>query len=423
MDRPRTPLIPALAALSTALIAVPLAVAPTPAQAVAGEPELGATYAFTARLDIGNGQRACSGSLVESQWVLTAASCFTDKPGGDFAVPAGKPKLATKATIGRTDLTTSSGQVRDIVELVPHTGRDLVLAKLSQPVTNITPVALTTTAPTSGEKLQIAGFGRTKDEWVPTKLHTGSLNVASADNGTVGLTSENPSDGSVCKGDAGGPTLRKNGGRLELAAVHSATNEGGCFGSDDAQSKTAETRLDDIHAWVQASVARWSLKAAANNKYVTAEFNETGNQRGKLRARSDATGLWEQFTLHTNGTDTVSLRSVNEKLYVSVEVDDGGTHEGMLRARSATAGGWERLQLKLVPQTGGSYGLKSMQNGKYVTTEAKDPGADNGLLRARADKIGDWERFTFHRADNFPIMNPDSTVPTPVPTASVPSNR
>lgn len=395
------------------MAAASVAPAGSPAHAAVGEPELGATYAFTARLNIGQGQRACSGSLVESQWILTAASCFADSPSRPVTVPAGKPKLATTATIGRQDASTSTGQVRDVVELVPRADRDLVPAKLSKPVTGVTPVTITASQPIGGERLTIAGYGRTWDQWVPNKLHTGSLDVSAVTGSALDLSGQAPVDGSICKGDAGGPTLRKNGGRLELVGIHSTSNEAGCIGSEGAVSHAREARVDDVRSWIAAHAARWSIKANANNKYVAGEFNESGSQKGKLRARSDApTGSWEQFTLHSNGTDgSLSLRSLNENLYVSVEVNDTGSHQGMLRARSTSAGGWERLRLE--KQSDGMYAIKSLQNGKYVSAEVNDEGTNNGLLRARTESPGGWERFAFERVDNFQIVDPQDAQPTP----------
>lgn len=146
-----------LATLAAALVAVPFVLTATPAQAVTGTTvPTDTTYQATARLDIGDGTRGCSGVLVDTEWLLTAASCFADDPATSLAVPAGKPALKTTATIGRTDLTTTQGVVRTVVELVPRTDRDVVLARLNRPVTTVAPLALATTAATTGEDLQIA---------------------------------------------------------------------------------------------------------------------------------------------------------------------------------------------------------------------------------------------------------------------------
>lgn len=395
--------------LATSLLAG--AFAALPAQAVSGPAAAGKDLIFTARLDVGGGARACSGVLVESRWVLTSAGCFTD----DAATPSpGKPPRATTVTIGRTDLTTSGGEVRKVVGLVPRADRDVVLAELDKAVTTVAPVSLATAAPAAGSRVTVAGYGRTKDEWSPLKMHTGAFTLGTASEATLAMTGK---DGAaVCGGDIGGPVLATKDGKTELIALNSRSWQGGCFGSDPAEARTGAlgSRVDDIRDWVSAHVARWGLKSEANGKYVAAEFNDAGNLRGRLRARSATpSGTWEQFTLHANGTSgAVSLRSTYENLYVSAEVKDSGSHAMMLRARSAGAGGWERFALERQPN--GSYALKSLQNGKYVAAEVRDRGADNGLLRARSGSVGGWERFSFKRADNFATARRDEA-PAPLP--------
>ncbi|UIX29688.1 trypsin-like serine protease [Streptomyces sp. GQFP] len=244
-----------LAALTAALVTAPLALSAVPAHPVSGTAASDATYAYTARLDIGDGTRACSGTLVHAEWLLTATSCFADNPAADLTVPTGAPKLKTTATIGRTDLTTTAGQVLQVVELVPRTDRDLVLARLSRPVTTATPVALASTAPTAGEELRVAGYGRTKDEWAPLKLHTGAFSVDASDATTATVTGK---DGAaVCLGDAGGPAVRVTNGQATLVAVNSRSWQGGCLGSEANETRTGgvATRVDDLGAWVAAKAA------------------------------------------------------------------------------------------------------------------------------------------------------------------------
>lgn len=239
--------------MAAALLATPLVLGAAPAQAVSGTPDT--AHAYTARLDIGDGTRACSGTLVAAEWLLTAASCFADDPATDLTVPAGAPKLRTTATVGRTDLTTTAGQVVPVVELVPRTDRDLVLARLSRPVTTATPVALAATAPTVGEQLTSAGYGRTKDEWAPLKLHTGAFSVDSADATSATVTGQGGA--AICAGDAGGPVLRVTNGQTGLVGINSRSWQGGCFGSDPAETRTGgvTTRVDDLRDWVTTKVS------------------------------------------------------------------------------------------------------------------------------------------------------------------------
>ncbi|MFI0242933.1 trypsin-like serine protease [Streptomyces sp. NPDC016845] len=383
------------------------------AQALTGSAATGQTAAFTARIDIGDNESTCSGVLVESQWLLTSATCFS----ADGHPAAGAPAKTTKATIGRTDLASAAGQVRNVVQLVPRTDRDVVLARLDKPVTTVAPAPLAGQAPAAGTTVTVAGYGRTKTEWSPLKLHTGTFTVGATSTSDLPLTGQNGA--TICAGDTGAPAVTTVGGKTELVGISSRSWQGGCFGTDDAETRTdaLDVRVDDLAGWVSAHVARWGLKAEANGKYVAGEFSDAGNQQGKLRARSDApTGSWEQFALPANGTDGgVSLRSQYNDLYVSVEVEDSGSHAGMLRARATSAGSWERFQLER--QSNGNYALKASKNGKYVSTEINDSDTDNGLLRARNDTVGAWERFTFTRADNYPTASRDTVQPGPLPAS------
>ncbi|MFH9742949.1 trypsin-like serine protease, partial [Streptomyces anulatus] len=221
----------------------------SPAQAVVGDAVADGSYAFTAKLDIGEGEtkRACTGSLVDAQWILTASSCFAAAGQPAFPLPAGAPALKTTATIGRTDLTGTGGKVVEVTELVSRTDRDLVMAKLAQPVTDIAPLPLADSAPVAGESLRALGYGRTATSWVPDRLHAGTVAVTASDATTVAVTRDG---GAICKGDAGGPALREQEGKVLLAAVHSASWQAGCFGSEETRPGAVETRTDDIVDWV-----------------------------------------------------------------------------------------------------------------------------------------------------------------------------
>ncbi|MET8982985.1 trypsin-like serine protease [Streptomyces sp. NPDC004539] len=250
MTRPR-PLPLRLSALAAALLAGPVAVCAAPAaQAVTGTAATGTSYAYTAQILVGDYASGCSGVLVDTEWLLTAASCFAADPASSLTVPAGKPAQKTVATIGRTDLSGTDGAVREVVEIVPRTDRDVVLARLNKPVTGVTPAVVSTTAPAAGEQLTFAGYGRTKTEWVPLKLHTGALTVDAAATGTATVTGV---DGAAaCQGDSGGPVVR--GG--QLVGLNSRSYQGGCYGIDATETRTGGVvaRVDDIASWVTGVV-------------------------------------------------------------------------------------------------------------------------------------------------------------------------
>jgi hypothetical protein len=386
-----------------------------PASAVVGDPAADGEHPYAVRVEIGGTDRACSGALIEKMWIVTAASCFTDDPAQYASLTPGAPKMATRVVVGRTDLTAGGGAVRSIVELVPRQDRDLVLAKLSSVVQGVPTVALSAEAPVAGEQLEVAGYGRTADEWAPVRLHSGSFAVTGSNGPELHI--EGQDGATICRGDAGGPAVRSGAGSDLLVAVSSRSWEGGCFGSETTSRAAVETRVDDITEWIGNQVARWSLKAAVNGKYVNVAINRGGLDEGMLRARADNRYTHEQFTLHTtDGGASVALRSEANGLFVAPEIARTGTRESMLRARSETVASWEKFSLVAQNQTTRSYALKSQLNGKFVATEASLVDPHENLLRARSASVsGSWERFTLEHADNFRVAGAASSEPSPLP--------
>ena len=286
-----------LATLATALAAVTIALGTASAPAVTGPAVTDTSFGYSAQLILGDHDRGCSGVLVDPQWLLTAASCFADDPAVSLDVPAGKPALTTIATIGRSDLTSTAGAVREVVELVPRTDRDVVLARLNRAVTNVTPATLATAAPTAGEELKFAGFGRTQTEWAPLQLHAGALSVDASDATTATFTGK---DGvAACAGDTGGPVVRTVNGVDQLAALTSRSYQGGCFGTDATETRTGgvAARVDDLASWVNTAVTTARpLTNQASKRCLAVPSASTTNGTGVIQWTC-STGAEQQWVL------------------------------------------------------------------------------------------------------------------------------
>ncbi|MFD7597748.1 S1 family peptidase, partial [Kitasatospora sp. NPDC059812] len=207
--------------------------------------------------------RSCTATLVDRYWLLTSAGCFASDPA---AVVVGAPTVPSSATIG--------GKPVAIAQLVPRGDRDLVMARLATPVTDIMPAALSATAPMVGEDLRVAGYGRTATDWVPSKAHTtthalGSVTAISVDTA--------PTDGgaAVCPGDAGAPLLRVRNGVPELVGVASRSWQGGCLGAPATETRTgaSSSRVDDLAGWVQQTVSTWGTKVDYSSAVVNSVYN------------------------------------------------------------------------------------------------------------------------------------------------------
>lgn len=231
-----------LACLLTVAVAGTLTIADGAGAVSQGTPAEAGSYPFAARIDMGT-FRSCSGALVDPGWLLTAKSCFA---GPDGNVAAGPPLQSATATIGRADINGTGGHVTRIIEVIPHPDRDVVLARLDTRAAGIAPVVLGA-APAVGETLRVAGYGRTASTWVPDRLHTAVTEVREV---TAGTVSDTLQGAALCRGDAGGPAVRETGGRVELVALASRSDQGGCLGETSTGQNATHARVDDLGGWI-----------------------------------------------------------------------------------------------------------------------------------------------------------------------------
>ncbi|MEU1823799.1 S1 family peptidase [Streptomyces abikoensis] len=442
----------------------------TPASAVEGDQAQDGAYSFTAKLDIG-GKQSCSAALVDQEWLITAASCFADNPAKSLKIAAGAPKLKTTAVIGRTDLNGTGGVVANVVELVPRDDRDVVMAKLDKPVTGVTPVAIGSTAPAQGEELRVAGYGRTKSEWFPNRLHTAQFTVGGVKATSLDLVGKS-ADAAVCKGDTGGPAFREANGRIELAAVNSQSWQTGCLGANPAETRkgAVDTRVDDLVGWMQSLLSRGLLSKAnwKNAEYLASGYFTGGSANGTRRMDllvrwaddsvtlyqgadhsdpkypfsavyklADAGSTFKHVRAITagrfsaDGTDGVIIRWVDGEVSQYTHVDAKGFHDEKMLAKPKN-GVWENAKLI----TAGRYTGNALRddllvvwvNGSvsiYSDLGANALGKETQILKANstwthAEQIGSGE-FTGSRTSDLMVRWSDGegTIYSGVDTAGL----
>jgi secreted trypsin-like serine protease len=195
---------------------------------------------------------ACSGALVSRQWVLTAGHCFHDVNRNPVSGP---PQYgSTTATIGKTDLSDTGGHVVNVVDVkqAPD-GRDIALAKLATPVTDVPTIPISLATPTVGETLRLAGWGATSSDanaQPSTHLNTGQFTVSAVNNPILNVVGKAPAaDTSACLWDSGAPYfLERPDGTDVLVSVESN-------GPDCPHTTPEDTiRVDTAADWIRAAV-------------------------------------------------------------------------------------------------------------------------------------------------------------------------
>jgi secreted trypsin-like serine protease len=209
----RLRLVPVAIAIVSIAVAAVLMSSGTAHAIADGEPVADGQYPFATKLTMTGIPRAdgtsynsaCSAALIARQWIITAGHCFHDVNGNRVSGPTPYP---TTATVGRTDLAETSGYVLDVIEVRQASRVDIAIGKLAQPITDIAPLPLSTTAPRTGAILRITGWGATSsiNPTPVTHLQTGQVKIKRVSGTTVLVVGYAPAPTtSACLYDSGAP--------------------------------------------------------------------------------------------------------------------------------------------------------------------------------------------------------------------------
>ncbi|MFG2009858.1 S1 family peptidase [Micromonospora sp. NPDC048868] len=308
------------------------------AQAVTGaQPVPDGTYRFSAKVTFGD-LRACSGALVDSDWVLTAKSCFAE---GSAPVAAGAPSRPSTVVVGRADLTGTAGHQRVVAAVAPHPDRNVALVRLAAPVTDVPPVTLASTPPSAAETLQVTGYGRTATEWVPDRLHQGSFTVQDVDAASIGLLGAS-AGATLCKGDAGGPAFRDG---TQLVAIVNTSWQKGCLGETETRDGATATRVDDLEQWIRwqtADVHLFAVVQDGTDFRLVSHALDTGVDTVRATRTAAAALPFQPKAMATLNADTIlmtdqvgNLHRVDvadavELTYTMTLLGDGWTHDRLV---------------------------------------------------------------------------------------------
>jgi secreted trypsin-like serine protease len=194
---------------------------------------------------------ACSGALIAPLWIVTAGHCFHDVNGNRVSGPT---PYTTTATVGRTDLSSTSGHVVNVDKVWQAPRGDVALGRLASPVTDITPLPLAAAAPAAGTILRLTGWGATSSvNPVPvTHLMTGQVKVKRVNGTSVLVVGYAPAPNtSACLWDSGAPYFSESSGGT--AALVSVESDGPAC--PHSQEETT-TRIDRNADWIRQTIAQ-----------------------------------------------------------------------------------------------------------------------------------------------------------------------